>query len=122
MRSMMKRQSSASIKQGLLISALALVACSSSTDLPDERPLIDGTITAFHAARVLIEADISKCERFWLAIDGETRMLALRRDGSTRSATTQEIVIGQRARAWTDDPVAESCPAQGHADVILLHP
>lgn len=109
-------------KHGLLILALACLACSSSTDLPDERPLIDGIITAFQAPRVLIEADVSKCERYWLTIDGDTRILVLRPDGATRSATTHDIVIGRQARAWTNDPVAESCPAQGHADILLLLP
>lgn len=100
-----------------LLLALLAAACSSTTEIPAEQPLVDGVVSQIQSARVLIEADVSKCERFWLLVDSETTILE---ESTSRKITLSDISVGSRAAAWTNDPVAESCPAQGHADVILL--
>lgn len=105
------------MKAKLIFLVLFTAACSSATEIPDGEPLVDGVVSQIQSPRVLIEADVSKCERYWLAVDSETSIIE---EGSTRKLALSDITVGSRAAAWSNDPVAESCPAQGHADVILL--
>lgn len=104
-----------------LLVLLLVAACTSFTDIPETEATVHGQITQIDAAgRVLIEADIQKCERFWFSIGPDTRVLQQTGTGDIEKGTVGDLQVGRTARAWANGPIAESCPAQTSAGVILL--
>jgi hypothetical protein len=105
----------------LVAVCLVLGSCGSPSDIPDEPPTIDGSITALPSPNsVLIEADVSKCERYVFTITTRTRVLIRRANGAIEVGAPDDLRVAQRARAWADGPIAESCPMQTTAGAIEI--
>lgn len=101
-----------------VLCALLLAACSSPTDLPDSSPAANGSIITLTATTVHIRAASEQCGVVFRVTD-DTRILQQHADGSPSVTTMSQLVAGRRAIGWADGPIAESCPAQAEADVIL---
>ena len=99
--------------------ALLLTACASTTEVPDGEPTVDGAVISVSPASVHIRAAGDQCGIVF-RVDDDTRILLQQPDDRVTPSSIDVIRPGARARAWTDGPIAESCPGQGHADVILL--
>jgi hypothetical protein len=98
---------------------LLLAACSSPTDIPDEQPAADGSVITVSGTSVHIRSAAEQCGVVF-RVTGDTRILARQTDGSIATSTLANITAGKLARGWADGPIAESCPAQAGAEVILL--
>ena len=100
--------------------ALALLmACGSPTDVPDEPPSADGTVITVSGTSVHIRGATEQCGIVF-RVTYDTRILEHRPDGGNNRVTLAEVTAGRRAQGWADGAIAESCPAQAGAAVILL--
>ena len=106
----------------IAVAVLLVASCAvSSTDIPSETHTVHGTITQIDAqGRVLIEGDVSRCERYWFRVGSDTRVLQQTGTGDVEARQLDDLAVGKTARAWANGPIAESCPAQTSAGVILL--
>ena len=98
---------------------LLLAACTSPTDLPDGAPAADGSVITVSGTSVHIRGASEQCGIVFRVTD-DTRILQKKPDGSIATSTLASVTAGKPARGWADGPIAESCPAQAGADVILL--
>jgi hypothetical protein len=103
----------------VLAFAIALAACASPTDLPDTPPTIDGPVITVAGTSVHIRPASDSCGIVF-SIDNDTRILESVNDEIVE-ADRSDITVGRRAKVWTFGPIAESCPAQAEADVVLLY-
>jgi hypothetical protein len=112
-------------------SALALVmltGCSSNLEPPDNEPTNEGVITSVEkpliarflptVTSILIEGDQPCGTRF--RITTSTVVLLTANNGKFVKADESELRVGARARGWHRGQIAESCPTQTEADVILI--
>ena len=103
---------------GALLVLIAL-ACASPTDLPDRPPSEDGFVVSASPTTVHIKAASDECGIIF-SIDDDTRILLKRENGTIIEATLALVTAGRRAQGWASGPIAESCPAQTGAAVILI--
>jgi hypothetical protein len=94
-------------------------ACASPTDLPDRDPTEIGIVVSVSATTVHIKAPSVTCGIIF-TMDGDTRVLVAREDGTIVEADRSQVTVGRSAYGWASGPIAESCPAQAEAAVILL--
>jgi hypothetical protein len=99
--------------------ALLIAACGSPTDVPDGPPAADGTVITVSGTSVHIRAAAEQCGIVF-RVTSDTRILEHRPDGGNTRVSLAEITTGRRAQGWADGPIAESCPAQAAAAVVLL--
>lgn len=101
-----------------LFVVIALAACHEFFGVPDDVATIDGTISTVTASSVLIERDVTKCERIVFTINSKTDILILQANGDRTKGTIADLTVGRKARGWADGPIAESCPAQAVAEAV----
>jgi len=99
--------------------AMLIVACGSPTGVPDELPAADGTVITVSGASVHIRAATEQCGVVF-RVRSETRILEHQPDGGNTAVSMAQVTVGRRAQGWAAGPIAESCPAQADAAVILL--
>ena len=112
-----------------LATALLATACGSDPVIDDDPRAMTGAIVArdIHTAVSPGEPTIHVKERVTDecgVIFGMNAATVMRRrisNDSVRPATIAEFKVGTKVRVWTD-VVAESCPAQGHAQVAEILP
>ena len=98
---------------------LLVAACSSPTDLPDGPPSADGSVITVSASSVHIRGASEQCGIVF-RINDDTRILLKLTDGTIERAAMTDVTAGRRAQGWASGAIAESCPAQAGADVVLL--
>ena len=103
----------------VFLGLVLIAACGSPTDLPDQQPAADGSVITVSGRAVHIRAASEQCGVVFRVTD-DTRILVQQADGSIAKAPLSQVTAGRRAIGWADGPIAESCPAQAGADVILL--
>ena len=102
-----------------LVMLIFAAACGSATDLPDRNPTEIGIVVSVSATTVHIKAPSVACGIIF-TMDGDTRVLVAREGGTIVEADRSELTVGRSAYGWASGPIAESCPAQAQAEVILL--
>lgn len=108
--------------------ALAVPACDAGVQAPSGPPAIEGEIVDVGRELSSVEPPASSDLLVWIKEDRDDEcgiVFFVRRSTQVlvgdRRAGLDEIRIGHRARAWTgDEPLAESCPAQGVARALQL--
>jgi hypothetical protein len=98
--------------------ALLMAACGSPT-VPDELPSADGTVITVSGTSVHIRSATEQCGIVF-RVTSDTRILEHRPDGGNNRVALAKVTAGRRAPGWADGAIAESCPAQAAAAVILL--
>ena len=101
-----------------VVLALA-AACVSATDLPDRPPSEDGFVISVSPTTVHIRAASDQCGIIF-SVDDDTRILLKRENGTIIEVTLAIVTAGRRAQGWASGPIAESCPAQAGAAVIMI--
>ena len=94
-------------------------ACASPTDLPDRAPDETGVVVSASGTSVHIKAESVECGIVF-RLDDDTRVLVAREDGTIAEAERSDVIVGRGAQGWAAGAIAESCPAQAVAAVILL--
>lgn len=108
--------------------ALAVPACDAGVQAPSGPPAIEGVIVEVGRELPLVEPPASSDLLVWIKENRDDEcgiVFFVRRSTQVlvgdRRANREEIRVGHRARAWTgDEPIAESCPAQGVARGLQL--
>ena len=102
-----------------------LLTCGRGGNLLLGSPFIRGAIAGGDSTRVLVESlpkgptDVTSCDKAAdVAISPATRVLWPDGHPAGRSA----LIAGQTASVWTTDFVADSCPVQVEATVIIIEP
>lgn len=99
---------------------LALASCTSPTDIPNRTADADGFVMTVAGRSVHIKAATEQCGIVFTVTD-DTRILAKNADGTVVRAGMGDVTVGRRAQGWADGAIAESCPAQAQADVVVLN-
>lgn len=107
---------------------LALTACGSNatqTELPDGEPLVRGPVEEIthHAtfSGILVSAGPGSVEPCGIqaTADGTTRIMAVSPTGQVRPIEIGSLQVGDTVSVYVEGAVAESCPVQGTASVIV---
>lgn len=107
----------------LFVLSLTLAVCASATlpGIPEGPPAAAGTVASVrHAATasgVLVETG-AHCA-FQAVADAETRVLRRERSGRVAPAALGAVAEGDSVAVYAG-AVMESCPLQGHAEVLVL--
>lgn len=107
---------------------LALAACSPSSSVAPPRgdPLVTGPIESITARAtatgLLVRAAPGSREMCGISAvaNASTRFLRRSPDGVLAAARLADLAVGDTVEVFVDGPVAESCPVQGGANVIVL--
>lgn len=86
---------------------------------PDRPPDSAGPVSLLTARSVRVEEATGVVGPVEARVDEETAVLR-RRGGVHESAALDDIRVGDRVEVWVDGPVAESFPAQAHAEAVVL--
>ena len=116
-----------------LAAAVLLVACGddgeeAGVDLPpatarppDRAPDTEGSVSEVTAGSLRVDEATGVVGPLAARVDDATEVLR-RRDGAYHEAALADIAVGDRVQVWVDGPVAESSPAQAHAEAVVLLP
>jgi hypothetical protein len=86
---------------------------------PDRAPDSAGPVSAVTDRSVRIDEATGVVGALDARVDGAT--VVLRRQGDDHEAAALgDIRVGDRVEVWVDGPVAESYPAQAHAEAVVL--
>jgi len=103
-----------------LVSLAAGAACADPESLPGREPDSEGVIASVHDNVLFIEHSPGSGSGFLFTIDGSTRILTSRPDGTWRRGGPQHLRVGFPALGWANGFIMESDPAQALAGVIAL--
>jgi hypothetical protein len=100
-----------------------LASCGGDDDeraAPPERPADSaGPVSDVTATSVRIDEATGVVGALAGRVDEDT--VVLRRAGEDyEAATIDDVEVGDRVEVWVDGPVAESFPAQAHAQTVVL--
>ena len=86
---------------------------------PDREPESVGPVSAVNERSVRVEEATGVVGAVDARVDEDTRVLR-RRGDEYAVATLADIAVGDPVEVWVDGPVAESHPAQAHAEAIVI--
>lgn len=98
---------------------LGLGSCTSPTDMPNRAVDADGFVMSVVGGTVHIKATTEQCGIVFTVTD-DTRILAKNADGTIVRAGIGHVTVGRRAQGWAHGAIAESCPAQAQAEVVVV--
>jgi hypothetical protein len=105
---------------GYGLALLAIGACASPTEIPDRPADADGFVVSVAGKSVHIKSTFEQCGIVFTITD-DTRILAARGNNRFERAGMADVTVGRRAQGWADGAIAESCPAQARAEVVVLN-
>lgn len=111
----------------LALAAILLGACArtSPVDAPLGEPFASGPVESLdHRAtgsRLLVRAGPGSRERCGIAatVDARTRYVQRTAEGALQPIPPSELAIGDTVEVYVRGPVAESCPPQAYAPVVV---
>jgi|GEM_PF-4367250 len=86
--------------------------------LPDEQPLVTGSITQVDGNRVLVEGS-SKGQACWFTVT-EGALLMKWVNGQLSQASNADLTVGKRVQAWHEGAIMKSLPCQTGTKAILV--
>lgn len=110
----------------LCIAPLAACMAISAPEQPDREPYVRGPILAIThhatASRLRVGGGAGSREPCGIVatLDAETRHLTRTPSGALRPGSLADLGEGDTVEVYVTGPVAESCPAQGRADTVML--
>jgi hypothetical protein len=122
-----------SIVGSVLMTCLIFPACGGGQartdrdpDAADTRePWLRGTVVSIDVGEygksvLLVDVPVGGCRgEAFLFISSTTRVRARTATGTT-SASIDDVVVGQRLKAWLRGTVAESCPPRMSAEAVVI--
>ncbi len=122
-----------SLATAATVVAAGVLACETLLALPEEEPLIDGVIVAVGKElgsrpvddsatlqRIHIKQDPSEECGTVFNVVANTIIGIHNSNGQTVKGDVRDLIVGARARGWTENPVALSCPSQALAHAIEI--
>jgi hypothetical protein len=102
------------------------VARSDDAGLPAEGPYVRGPVESIThrspATGLVVRAGPGSRDQCGISATADKRTRYLRRasGGGVEPSALSEIRTGDVVEVYVDGPIAESCPVQGHASVVVL--
>ena len=112
----------------LVLGGAVLPACAGASGPrePAGEPYVVGPVESFThhatASRLLVRAGPGSREPCGISatVDAETRYQRRSPSGALRAVSRAEVDVGDTVEVYVEGPVAESCPVQGYAALVVL--